>query len=117
MNNAPFKLPDKLAPAPFYAHQPSDAGQRGKYEQARLLGDRVISQGKVAAFVVAGGQGTRLGFDGPKELSHKAVKNKTLLRYSPRIFWPPAKNIIPGHLVYYDQPAESSADAGYFFRQ
>ena len=79
MNTAPFKLPDKLAPAPFYAHQPSDAGQGGKYDKARQLGDKLISQGKVAAFVVAGGQGTRLDFDGPKgNFPISPVKNKTL---------------------------------------
>ncbi len=39
----------------------------------------LISQGKVAAFVVAGGQGTRLGFDGPKgNFPISPVKNKTL---------------------------------------
>jgi UDP-N-acetylglucosamine/UDP-N-acetylgalactosamine diphosphorylase len=81
LNASPFKLPDKLAPAPFYAHQPSDAGQREKYDQARQLGDKLISQGKVAAFVVAGGQGTRLGFDGPKgNFPISPVKNKTLFQ-------------------------------------
>jgi UDP-N-acetylglucosamine/UDP-N-acetylgalactosamine diphosphorylase len=81
MNTAPFKLPVNLAPAPFYAHQPGDAGQRGKYDQARQLGDKLISQGKVAAFVVAGGQGTRLGFDGPKgNFPISPVKNKTLFQ-------------------------------------
>lgn len=30
------------------------------------IGDRLIRAGKLAAFTVAGGQGTRLGFDGPK---------------------------------------------------
>jgi UDP-N-acetylglucosamine/UDP-N-acetylgalactosamine diphosphorylase len=79
LNASPFKLPGKLAPAPFYAQQPGDAEQRGKYDQARQLGDKLISQGKVAAFVVAGGQGTRLGFDGPKgKFSISPVKNKTL---------------------------------------
>ncbi|MBN1782012.1 UDPGP type 1 family protein [bacterium] len=34
--------------------------------QARELGERMIREGRVCAFVVAGGQGTRLGFDGPK---------------------------------------------------
>ncbi|TFH00733.1 MAG: UDPGP type 1 family protein, partial [Calditrichales bacterium] len=34
--------------------------------QAREAGAEVLRQGKVAAFLVAGGQGTRLGFDGPK---------------------------------------------------
>ena len=78
---APFKLPDKLAPAPFYTNQPSNADQRGKYDQARQLGEKLISQGKVAAFVVAGGQGTRLGFDGPKgNFPISPVKNKTLFQ-------------------------------------
>jgi UDP-N-acetylglucosamine/UDP-N-acetylgalactosamine diphosphorylase len=77
----PFKLPDKLAPAPFYHHQPSDAGQRVKYDQAHQLGEKLISQGKVGAFVVAGGQGTRLGFDGPKgNFPISPVKNKTLFQ-------------------------------------
>ncbi|MGB7583066.1 MAG: UDPGP type 1 family protein [Sedimentisphaerales bacterium] len=81
LNASPFKLLGKLVPAPFYAHQPSDAGQRGKYDQARQLGDKLISQGKVAAFVVAGGQGTRLGFDGPKgNFPISPVKNKTLFQ-------------------------------------
>jgi len=41
----------------------------------------LIRQGKVAAFVVAGGQGTRLGFDGPKgDFPISPVKNKTLFQ-------------------------------------
>jgi UDP-N-acetylglucosamine/UDP-N-acetylgalactosamine diphosphorylase len=81
LNTAPFKLPDRLAPAPFYTHQPSDAGQKSNYDKARQLGDKLLSQGKVAAFVVAGGQGTRLGFDGPKgNFPISPVKNKTLFQ-------------------------------------
>ncbi len=44
-------------------------------------GQSLIAAGKVAPFTVAGGQGTRLGFDGPKgafEIS--PVKNKSLFR-------------------------------------
>jgi UDP-N-acetylglucosamine/UDP-N-acetylgalactosamine diphosphorylase len=75
------QLPPNLAPAPSYAPQPTDPAQRRKYEQARQLGDKLISQGKVAAFVVAGGQGTRLGFDGPKgNFPISPVKNKTLFQ-------------------------------------
>ncbi len=79
MNAAPFKLPANLSPAPCYTPQPDNAEQRGKYDKARQLGDKLISQGKVAAFVVAGGQGTRLGFDGPKgNFPISPVKDKTL---------------------------------------
>ncbi|MCK5145570.1 UDPGP type 1 family protein [bacterium] len=35
-------------------------------EHARQYGATLIRQGRTAAFVVAGGQGSRLGFDGPK---------------------------------------------------
>lgn len=37
-----------------------------RIESAQRLGEKAIAEGKVAALVVAGGQGTRLGIDGPK---------------------------------------------------
>ncbi|HOU84011.1 MAG TPA: UTP--glucose-1-phosphate uridylyltransferase, partial [Spirochaetota bacterium] len=41
----------------------------------------LIKRGAVAAFVVAGGQGSRLGFDGPKgAFPVSAVRNKTLFQ-------------------------------------
>lgn len=81
LNCAPFKLPADLAAAPSYPPKPVDTAQRQKYEAARRHGVNLISQGKVAAFVVAGGQGTRLGFDGPKgDFPISPVKNKTLFQ-------------------------------------
>ncbi|MBK8267014.1 MAG: UDPGP type 1 family protein [Planctomycetes bacterium] len=45
------------------------------------MGESLLAQGKVAAFTVAGGQGTRLGFDGPKgAFPISPVKNKTLFQ-------------------------------------
>jgi len=80
LNNLPFKIPDNLAPARFYSHQPG-SGQQEKYKQATQLGEKLISQGKVAAFVVAGGQGTRLGFDGPKgSFPISPIKHNTLFQ-------------------------------------
>lgn len=64
-NTPKFKLPQKLDPAPWY---PNDPGLklREKYQKALALGRQLIRRGKVAAFTVAGGQGTRLGWAGPK---------------------------------------------------
>jgi UDP-N-acetylglucosamine/UDP-N-acetylgalactosamine diphosphorylase len=76
-----FQLPSNLALAPSYPPLPENDVQRLKYDQARKLGEKLISQGKVAAFVVAGGQGTRLGFDGPKgNLPISPIENKTLFQ-------------------------------------
>ena len=70
-----------FTPAWSYSPDPADADQSRKYTQARESGKELISAGKVAAFVVAGGQATRLGFDGPKgNFPISPVKNKTLLQ-------------------------------------
>lgn len=45
---------------------PETEAERARFAKAREAGRRHIEEGRVAAFVVAGGQGTRLGFDGPK---------------------------------------------------
>lgn len=54
-----------LEPAPSYGRI-ATPDLEDKYARARALGEELISAGKVAAFTVAGGQGTRLGWDGPK---------------------------------------------------
>lgn len=55
----------KFEPAP-YVPVPSDSEGRRRQESARLTGIEHLTKGKTAALLVAGGQGTRLGFDGPK---------------------------------------------------
>ncbi len=68
-------------PAPSYAPEPRDAAQRRKYKKAIELGKSLIAEGKVAALTVAGGQGTRLGFDGPKgNYPISPIRHKTLFR-------------------------------------
>jgi len=52
-------------PAP-YIPLPETDKDRIEYSRAKEIGIEHIKQGKVAAFIVAGGQGSRLGFDGPK---------------------------------------------------
>lgn len=58
-------IPENLEPAPCYPAKPT-AELEAKYAEAKALGEKLICEGKVGCFVVAGGQGTRLGWDGPK---------------------------------------------------
>lgn len=60
-----FELPGEIEPAPWYPHTPGD-NQRAHYIEAQRTGEKLIRAGKVCCFTVAGGQGTRLGWDGPK---------------------------------------------------
>jgi UDP-N-acetylglucosamine/UDP-N-acetylgalactosamine diphosphorylase len=79
-SDKPLEVPDRLEPAPYYPARPT-SDLRKKYQEAVKYGRELIAAGKVAGFVVAGGQGTRLGFDGPKgDFPISPIKNKTLFR-------------------------------------
>ncbi len=54
-----------LAPAPCEL-LPEHGGNPAKWAHARGVGEAALGNGRVAAFTVAGGQGTRLGYDAPK---------------------------------------------------
>lgn len=80
-NPQPATVPAHFDPAPSYTPTPQTHDQQQKYDQAEKLGTELICAGRVAAFVVAGGQGTRLGFDGPKgNFPISPIKNKTLFQ-------------------------------------
>ena len=68
----------KIEPASIIG-VPKTAGEIRRKEKAGLLGESLIRDGNVAVLIVAGGQGSRLGFDGPKgkfpisPLRHKSL--------------------------------------------
>ena len=80
-NSSSLLVPTNISPAPFYPAIAADANQQLEYDRARQTGRELIASGKVAAFVVAGGQGTRLGYDGPKgNFPVSPIRKKTLFR-------------------------------------
>jgi len=80
-NYIPDVIKGNFIPATSYNSSPVGPEKQRKYAEAVKLGAELISAGKVAAFVVAGGQGTRLGFDGPKgNFPISPVRNKTLFQ-------------------------------------
>lgn len=70
----------KLSPAPF-TPLPEDKASDPVWKEAKEIGEAAIRAGRLAAFVVAGGQGTRLGFNAPKGLYKVSpVKQKSLFQ-------------------------------------
>ncbi|WP_404420992.1 UTP--glucose-1-phosphate uridylyltransferase [Nibricoccus sp. IMCC34717] len=71
---------DGIAPAP-YIPLPENGGSAAEWAEAKRIGEEALRSGRVAAFTVAGGQGTRLGYDGPKgTFPVTPVRSKTLFQ-------------------------------------
>lgn len=60
---------------------PTTYDKKGERERARKIGESLIRDNKVAVLIVAGGQGTRLGYNKPKgTFKISPVKGKTLFQ-------------------------------------
>ena len=56
----------EIEPAADAIALPEHGGDEARRRRAVTRGESLLADGRVGIFVVAGGQGTRLGFDGPK---------------------------------------------------
>ena len=66
LNKPSTDIPEELAPAEYYPLVPADEATRRLYAEAVRAGEELLRAGRVCCLTVAGGQGTRLGYDGPK---------------------------------------------------
>jgi len=65
LNREERRFKGELEPAPIIP-LPRTRQEKQKAEEAKAVGEKMLQAGKVAAVVVAGGQGTRLGYPHPK---------------------------------------------------
>lgn len=81
VNKPKLNLPSDIQPVTPYPRTPADESQRKLYAEAEQRGRELLKQGKVGAFLVAGGQGTRLGYEGPKgEYPVTPIRQKPLFQ-------------------------------------
>jgi UDP-N-acetylglucosamine/UDP-N-acetylgalactosamine diphosphorylase len=76
--DAPFDA----EPVSYYPYIPDSDELKNLYSDAEQKGKELISAGNIAVLTVAGGQGTRLGFDAPKgTYPITPVRKKSLFQY------------------------------------
>ena len=108
--------PATIDPVHAYSLDGRRASATWDRNRFRALGDQLIREGKVAAFTVAGGQGSRLGFDGPKGVYQAgAVTRKPLFAFLAESVAASAKRYntrIPWYIM--TSPLNHAATVGFF---
>ena len=104
-----------LEPAP-YVPRPESGGDPEAWARARAVGAEALRAGRVAAFTVAGGQGTRLGYDGPKgTFPVTPLKNKPLFQvFAEKIAAVGRRHRRPLHWFIMTSHANHAATEAYF---
>ena len=100
---------ERIAPAPMVPHDAlTDAD--------RQTGEQILAQGQVAVLLVAGGQGTRLGFDKPKGMFPIGpVSNKSLFQiHAEKVFALSQRYGRPVPFLVMTSPATHSDTVAFF---
>lgn len=67
---------ENISPIKYFSYEDFTDMEKNKY---KLIGDKIIKNGELAVITLAGGQGTRLGYKGPKGCYEIDVPPKTSL--------------------------------------
>ena len=104
-----------LTPAPF-EKRPEHGGDPAAWLKAKAAGEAALRAGRVAAFTVAGGQGTRLGYDGPKgTFLVTPLKQKPLFQvFAEKIFAAGRRHGRPLHWFIMTSHANHDATVSFF---
>jgi UDP-N-acetylglucosamine/UDP-N-acetylgalactosamine diphosphorylase len=107
----PLPSPERIAPVPVARLDPAD-------RRLRELGENALRRGEVAVLLVAGGQGSRLGFEHPKGMyAISPVKNKTLFQiHAEKVLALTRRHGRPIPFLIMTSPA-TDAETAAFFRE
>lgn len=105
---SPSRSQATFEPLPHY--------HRAGSEEDRRTGEQLIKEGKVACLILAGGQGSRLGINGPKGTAPVSpVKGKSLFQlFAERTHAASTRAGIPLHLAVMTSPLNHDATLDFF---
>ena len=111
-------VPAEFEPVDYLPALPQNKEQRILYKEAEEIGRNLLKEGRIAALTVAGGQGSRLGLNGPKgAVEITPIKKKSLFQYFAESLIRAAEKY--GHdIFWYIMTSEiNDNDTKYFFQK